>query len=97
MSERPKPGTPLSRREHEVLSLMARGLEYGQVGAIIGITASTVGAHCMRAMARTRTKSLFQLGAWAAMHGYTANSAPVFREDTCDCEKSVCDGMSCLR
>lgn len=97
MADLPKPNTPLSRREHEVLSLMAKGLDYIQVGGMLGISASTVASMCMRAMHRTGTTSLFQLGAWAVLQGYTHKSAPVFRDDLCSCRNPDCTGVSCVR
>ena len=95
MADRPKSNTPLSRREHEVLALMAKGLDYIQVGGHLGISASTVAAHCMRAMVRTRTSSLFQLGMWAAQNEYRPSGTPIFRDDLCNCGDSDCDGRAC--
>lgn len=95
MTDLPRPGTMLSRREHETLSLMANGLDYIEVGATLGISSSTVASHCMRAMVRTGTSSLFQLGMWAQINGYRPGESPLFREDQCNCGRLTCDGLGC--
>lgn len=94
MTDMPRPGTALSRREHEVLTHMSTGKDYGEVGLELGITASTVGCIAMRAMVRTGTSSLFQLGMWAQCNGYQAGTGPTFRDDQCNCGPN-CDGRSC--
>ena|SRR5688572_13595376 len=94
MTCKPVPGTQLSRREHEVLLELSAGKTYGQAGAELGITASSVGCIAMRAMARTRTSSLFALGMWAQRNGYGPDRAPVFSQDQCNCGPG-CDGRGC--
>lgn len=94
MADKPTPGTALSRREHEVLMHLSTGMTYGQVGAELGIAASSVGSMAMRAMVRTRTSSLFALGMWAQRNGYGPGTAPVFSQDRCNCGPN-CDGRRC--
>jgi two-component system nitrate/nitrite response regulator NarL len=53
---------PLSRREREVLSLVAEGLEYSSIGRRLGIGAETARTHlkkaCLRLGAATRTQAV---------------------------------------
>ncbi len=53
---------PLSKREREVLSLVAEGLEYSKIACRLGIGAETARTHlkkaCLRLGAATRTQAV---------------------------------------
>jgi DNA-binding CsgD family transcriptional regulator len=48
----PKAGTPMTRREIQVIELVARGMTNGQIGDRIGISVHTVKFHMDRLLAK---------------------------------------------
>lgn len=48
----PKPGTPLTARETEVLRLVAHGLTGGEIAAKLVLSPATVRTHMRRVLAR---------------------------------------------
>lgn len=91
----PKPGTPLSRREHQVVELMVQGLELKQVAHRLSLSTNTICMHVARAKARTCSENLVQLGIWAHKAGYSATSSLTLHSDRCNCRQASCDGISC--
>src|SRR5207237_10127952 len=63
--EGPEQEKPLSRREHQVLQLMANGLSTKQIAAELGIAIQTVKTHISRLYARMGTRDGTDAGAAA--------------------------------
>ncbi len=70
MMDRAAPGTPLARREREVLQLLAEGLGTEQVAARIGISGEMVKAETKRAVARLEATGRVHAVANALRHSY---------------------------
>jgi DNA-binding NarL/FixJ family response regulator len=65
----PQPSTALSRREREVLRLLADGLSNDDVADALGLSAFTVKRHVSNALTKTNTLSRAAAVAWAFRHG----------------------------
>ena len=65
----PKPSSILSGREQEVATLVAQGHTNRTIGATLGITEKTVGAHVQNIMNKLGFHSRSQIAAWTAAHG----------------------------
>jgi non-specific serine/threonine protein kinase len=59
----------LTRREHEVLALLARGYTNRQIAAALFISAGTAGIHVQHILAKLGFRSRAQAAAWAVAHG----------------------------
>lgn len=64
-----KSSSTLSRREQEVATLVAHGETNRAIGATLGITEKTVGAHVQNIMNKLGFHSRSQIAAWTAAHG----------------------------
>jgi predicted ATPase/DNA-binding CsgD family transcriptional regulator len=62
-------GVGLTPREHEVASLIARGLSNRQIGAALVIAEGTAANHVKHILARLGLDSRVQIAAWAIEHG----------------------------
>ncbi|MCT1413834.1 LuxR C-terminal-related transcriptional regulator [Corynebacterium sanguinis] len=58
----------LTRRELEVLRLLARGYTYKEIGAQLFISVKTVETHASNILRKTQTSNRHQLTRWAADH-----------------------------
>ncbi len=65
----PEP-TPLSRREHEVLSLLGGGRPPVRVGEMLGISVHTVRRHMASAAAKIGVRGMENLARYARDHGF---------------------------
>jgi DNA-binding NarL/FixJ family response regulator len=65
---RPEPAATLSRREREVLSLVAKGLANKQIGRMLGITEHTVKVHLGNAFRRIGVNDRTSAALWASKH-----------------------------
>jgi predicted ATPase/DNA-binding CsgD family transcriptional regulator len=65
----PKPSSILSGREREIATLVAGGHTNRTIGATLGITEKTVGAHVQNIMNKLGFHSRSQIAAWTAAHG----------------------------
>jgi predicted ATPase/DNA-binding CsgD family transcriptional regulator len=67
---RPRPSAPtgLSRREVDVVRLVARGLANKAIAAHLHLSVRTVESHVRHALAKTRLDNRTQLAAWAREH-----------------------------
>lgn len=70
--ERRGAGTSLTRREHEVALLVARGLTNRQVAEALTIAERTAGAHVEHIMAKLGCHTRAQIAAWVAEQGMLA-------------------------
>jgi predicted ATPase/DNA-binding NarL/FixJ family response regulator len=61
--------SPLTRREREVATLVARGLTDRQIAESLVITEGTVGVHLTNIFGKLDLRSRAQLAVWAAEHG----------------------------
>ncbi|HET7733511.1 MAG TPA: LuxR C-terminal-related transcriptional regulator [Paludibacter sp.] len=59
----------ISKREKEILSLMAKGLSSKQIAAHVGISINTVNNHRKNMLSRTNCKSSSELMNYASKHG----------------------------
>jgi DNA-binding NarL/FixJ family response regulator len=53
----PRAGSRLTPRQHEILTLLAQGLYYKEIGAELGISHATVRAHLHSAYRKLEVKS----------------------------------------
>lgn len=71
----PPPTAPttatLSRREHEVVLLLARGYSDRQIADALSIATGTVGVHVHRILAKLALRSRHQIADWATAQGLT--------------------------
>jgi predicted ATPase/DNA-binding CsgD family transcriptional regulator/transcriptional regulator with XRE-family HTH domain len=67
-------GGPLTRREREVATLMARGLTNAQIAAELVISERTVDTHAEHIRDKLDVRSRAEIAAWAARHGLVAAS-----------------------
>jgi predicted ATPase/DNA-binding SARP family transcriptional activator/DNA-binding CsgD family transcriptional regulator len=63
-----EPAPHLSRREREVVVLVARGLTNRQISAELGISERTAGNHVGRILGKLRLRSRAQIASWALEH-----------------------------
>ena len=63
------PANPLTRREHEVAALIARGLTNRQIAADLVISERTVDGHVARVLAKLDFATRAQIAAWMAHQG----------------------------
>jgi DNA-binding NarL/FixJ family response regulator len=59
----------LTRREHEVVVLIARGYSNGQIGARLNVTRRTVETHVTAILSKLGVTSRAQVVVWAVDHG----------------------------
>ena len=64
----PKDAGLLTRREHEVLHLVAEGLSNAEIAARLHLSTKTVGHHVSSVLAKLGVKSRGEAGAWASRH-----------------------------
>ena len=74
---RPREKTPLSRREHEVLSLLGGGRPPARVGEMLGISVHTVRRHMARAAAKVGVRGMDNLARYARDQGFARVAEPV--------------------
>ena len=65
--------SPLSRREHEVATLVARGLSDRQIAESLVISERTVHGHVGSILAKLDFRSRAQIAVWAVHHGLAAS------------------------
>jgi non-specific serine/threonine protein kinase len=70
---------PLSRREEEVVALLADGLTNRQIGERLVISERTVEAHVTHVLAKLSLHSRAQVAAWAVEHRLARAPAPDLR------------------
>ena len=58
----------LTRRELEVLRLLARGYTYKEIAAELFISVKTVETHASNVLRKTQTSNRYQLTRWASQH-----------------------------
>jgi predicted ATPase/DNA-binding CsgD family transcriptional regulator len=63
-----EPAPHLSRREREMVVLVARGLTNRQISAELGISERTAGNHVGRILGKLRLRSRAQIASWALEH-----------------------------
>jgi DNA-binding NarL/FixJ family response regulator len=68
--------TPLTRREEEVLRLLARGLSNKEIARILFVGDGTVKTHVEHIIAKLGVADRTQAAIWALQHGLTANQSP---------------------
>ncbi|MBV9359094.1 MAG: tetratricopeptide repeat protein [Chloroflexi bacterium] len=68
-------GQPLTRREHEVAALVARGLSNRQIAADLVIAERTVASHVEHIMGKLGFNSRTRIGVWAAAHSVESSTA----------------------
>lgn len=61
---------PLSRREQEVLNLLARGLSNREIAESFGLARATVKVHTRNIYIKINVRSRLQAIAWAQAHGF---------------------------
>ncbi|HZO31709.1 MAG TPA: tetratricopeptide repeat protein [Chloroflexota bacterium] len=66
--------SPLSRREREVATLVARGLSDRQIAASLVISERTVHGHVASILAKLDFRSRSQVAVWAVHHGLAASA-----------------------
>lgn len=71
----------LSRREHEVIQLLVRGLPMKEVGRRLGISPRTVAFHKYRGMAALKLRRNADLVTFAIEHGLLGDRAPPAQPD----------------
>jgi DNA-binding CsgD family transcriptional regulator len=69
----PKADDPLTRREREIVQLLARGLAASEIAHALVISHGTVRSHIEHAMTKLNLHSRVQLAAWAIHHGLVNN------------------------
>lgn len=62
---------PLTKREHEVLRLLATGLINREIGSLLFISESTVKTHVDHILGKLGVSDRVQAAVWAARHGLT--------------------------
>jgi DNA-binding NarL/FixJ family response regulator len=62
-------GEPLSHREREVSTLVARGLTNRRIGTELSITEKTVASHIAHIMTKLGMRSRAQIAVWAVEQG----------------------------
>jgi non-specific serine/threonine protein kinase len=65
------PASPLTRREREVVTLIARGLTNAQIATVLIISERTVDTHAEHIRAKLDVRSRAEIAAWAARHNLT--------------------------
>ena len=60
---------PITPRELEVLRLLARGRTNRQIARSLGVSESTIKAHCSRLFARIGVHNRTEAAVWAACNG----------------------------
>ncbi|HBY98861.1 MAG: response regulator transcription factor [Ardenticatenaceae bacterium] len=68
-SSEAKPETGLTRRQHQVLTLVAQGLTYKEVGAKLGLSARTIKYHMAEIMEQLHLENRAQVLAYAGRMG----------------------------
>ena len=71
----PQPGSTLTRREREVVALIARGLTNRQIADELIISEWTADSHVRHILNKLNFRSRAQVAAWATEHGLTLPSA----------------------
>lgn len=69
--------TALSRREHEVLSLLGGGRTPARIGEMLGISVHTVRHHLGSAAVKTGVQGIEALARYAREHGFARPAEPV--------------------
>jgi DNA-binding NarL/FixJ family response regulator len=70
-------GTTLSRREHEVMSLLGGGRSPARIGAMLGISVHTVRRHLASATVKLGVQGSEGLARYAREHGFARPAEPV--------------------
>lgn len=70
-------GAPLSRREHEVLSLLGGGRTPARIGEMLGISVHTVRRHLASATVKVGVQGSEGLASYAREHGFARAAEPV--------------------
>jgi len=58
------PSTPLTKREHEVLNLLAKGRTNKEVATLLNCSAETIKSHRSNIMAKSQTRNSAEMIAW---------------------------------
>ncbi|MCB9419301.1 MAG: response regulator transcription factor [Ardenticatenaceae bacterium] len=69
-----KPAKSLTPRQLEILTLIAQGLTYAQIGAVLHLSEPTIRYHVKQIMERLHLQNRAQVIAYAAQHGLTSPS-----------------------
>ncbi len=59
-----KPSTPLTKREHEVLSLLAKGHTNKEIATLLNCSAETIKSHRSNIMNKSKTRNSAEMIAW---------------------------------
>jgi DNA-binding CsgD family transcriptional regulator len=62
------PGAPPTRRERQVVALVAAGRTNWQIGRALGISAKTAEVHLSHVMAKLGARSRAEVAVWAVAH-----------------------------
>jgi DNA-binding NarL/FixJ family response regulator len=65
-----KPGTPLSKREQDVLIFVGKGCTNAEIARLLNIAETTVGDHLKRIFRRLDTNTRVEAAVWAAKQGW---------------------------
>jgi non-specific serine/threonine protein kinase len=71
------PVVPLSRREFEVATLLARGLTNREIARELTITEGTAGVHVVHILNKLGLHSRWQVADWAMQHGLIPASSSI--------------------
>lgn len=65
-----KPGTPLTKREREVLILVGKGFTNAEIGRLLSRSPHTIGSHMKVITKRLDVNSRVEAAVWACRQGW---------------------------